>query len=235
IAKALEGNNHLTREQLADALQRTGIAVDSARMNHFLMRAENEAIICSGALQGKKRTYALLDERVANIDASSLPQSREESLARLAYIYFTSHCPATLADFAWWSGLTAGDVRKGLNAVIQEFEVTEVEGQTYYFKHNTFSKRNAFETPLLLPAFDEYIIAYRDRRAAIATEQQVRAISSNGIFRPTIVINGIVTGLWRKTTFKRQPLAFEHFEPIDGEAQKAINRAGERFLKFQQN
>ena len=68
-----------------------------------MMHAELEGVICSGPRRGKQFTYALLDERVP----ATKPKARDEALAELAKRYFASHGPATVRDFAWWSGLTA--------------------------------------------------------------------------------------------------------------------------------
>ena len=72
----------------------------------MMMRAELDAIVCSGAMRGKQHTYALLDERAPHARACSRATRRWPSwLAR----YFTSHGPALPQDFAWWSGLTVAD------------------------------------------------------------------------------------------------------------------------------
>ena len=39
------------------------------------------------------------------------------ALGWLARKYFQSHGPATLEDFAWWSGLNLGDCRRGIDAL----------------------------------------------------------------------------------------------------------------------
>ncbi|GHU70261.1 hypothetical protein FACS189413_10370 [Bacteroidia bacterium] len=232
IIKLLEGGNHLTREQLTESLQNAGIAVDSARMSHFLMRAEVDAIICSGAMQGKKQTYTLLDERISNVGATSaLPMpTHEESLSKLAEMYFKSHNPATLHDFVWWSGLSITDARKGLESVKNRFTEIIIDGQSYFFDPNIVPDNNS--QAFLLPAFDEYIIAYRDRSAVITSEQYTKAISSNGIFRPTIIANGKVIGLWRKTSLKNRPFSFEYFEQPDSSIQKMVENAAERLKKW---
>ncbi len=70
-----------------------------------MMHAELDQVICSGPKKGKQFTYALLDERV--------PQTKslkhDEALCELAKRFFTSHGPATIKDFSWWSGLTIAD------------------------------------------------------------------------------------------------------------------------------
>ncbi|MDR1458762.1 MAG: winged helix DNA-binding domain-containing protein [Bacteroidales bacterium] len=238
MVDALKGNRCLTREAISEILIHSGITVDNARMYHFMMRAEVEAIVCSGALQGKKQTYALLDERVppTNSHADLFPASREEALAKLARIYFTSHAPATLQDFIWWSGLSTADARKGLNDIKQNFVEKEIVGQIYFVLANReeFVSDMIFNTnkAFLLPAFDEYIISYCHRNIIISSERCAKVISSNGIFRPVIVMNGKVIGTWRKTALKSKPLTFEYFEQPDKLTRKAVEDAGEKLKTF---
>jgi len=108
FVKSLEGNRSLTREELGDQLNRAGINTFEQRLPHILMDAEIDRIICSGAIHGKKQTYALLAERVPEKKTFT----KDEALALLGKKYFTSHGPETLADFVWWSGLPITDARK---------------------------------------------------------------------------------------------------------------------------
>ncbi|HXQ33145.1 MAG TPA: crosslink repair DNA glycosylase YcaQ family protein, partial [Anaerolineales bacterium] len=65
LTKALRGGKELTRVELASALQQAGIpTVGELRMGYIMMRAELDAVVCSGARRGKQYTYALLEERV---------------------------------------------------------------------------------------------------------------------------------------------------------------------------
>ena len=63
LAKALGGGKALTREELGRALAAAGIEASGQRLGHIMMRAELDALICSGPRRGKQFTYALLDER----------------------------------------------------------------------------------------------------------------------------------------------------------------------------
>jgi hypothetical protein len=231
IRKALEGHKHLTREELANELEKAKIKVDSSRLVHFLMRAEVDAVVCSGAIRGKAHTYALLDERVSPTQALC----KEEALAKLAQLYFTSHCPATLADFAWWSGLSLTEAKTGLEAVKPDFIAEKIDGQTYWLSRLYNNVPPVNTSAWLLPAFDEYLISYRDRKAAISSENQNKAISSNGIFRPTIVANGQIIGLWKKSAVKSVPFLFDFFEQPDMATQNLVNQAAEVFCTFLQN
>jgi hypothetical protein len=228
IQQSLEGNHHLTREAVGQAIKKAGIAVDTSRMIHFMMRAEVEGIVCSGALQGKSHTYALLDERVP----PAKPLHKEESLAKLAQLYFTSHCPATLQDFVWWSGLSQTEAKKGLEAVKSGFVAEEMNGRTYRIADSFKSVPRVDTSVYLLPAFDEYIISYRDRKAVLSLENQSKAISSNGIFRPIIVANGRVIGLWKKSNTKNESVLLTFFEPANVLANDEINQAIHTFSAF---
>ena len=97
-----------TREELAGYFNTHKIMTNENRASHLLLRAELDGIICSGVVKGEKQTYALLDERVPR----GRQLSREEGLCRLAKLYFASHGPATIQDFSWWSGLSAGEESK---------------------------------------------------------------------------------------------------------------------------
>src|SRR5688572_27305208 len=111
IAGALRGGNLLTRQELKTVLHRAGVRVDGLqRLSHLLIQAEIDAVICSGPRRDKQFTYALLDERVPPVPV--LP--RDLALAELARRYFTSHGPAQLHDFVWWSGLRVAEARIGI-------------------------------------------------------------------------------------------------------------------------
>ena len=77
IARALEGRRALTRAELGAKLEAAGIKTEGLRLGFLMMRAELDAIVCSGPRRGKQQSYALLHERAPQ--AKSLP--RDEALA----------------------------------------------------------------------------------------------------------------------------------------------------------
>jgi hypothetical protein len=218
---------HLSRDELSDAINSCGIVTGYSRMIHFLMRAEAEGIVCSGAPNGKTQTYAIFDERVPS---SSPVYPRDEALRRLAGIYFNSHGPATLRDFAWWSGLSLTDVRR---AVADAELHTETIGLVEYVAAGC-NCQDAAAGIRLLPAFDEYIIAYADRSAALPSLHYSRAISSNGVFRPVIIENGCVKGLWKKAAARNKQLRIitSLFPGIGIDDESEMQRAVEQCAAF---
>jgi hypothetical protein len=190
-------NRNLTREELICEYDNIHLRTNENRLSHLLMNAELDGLICSGPLKANKLTYCLLEERVP----IKKILNREESLAELAKRYFRSHSPATLQDFIWWSGLTVTNARNGLELINSELNSEIINDKTYWFS-NLIPKINKNISVHLLPAFDEFLIAYKDRSASITTTNNKIAISKNGIFRPIIVINGQVKGLWKRTLKK---------------------------------
>lgn len=228
IEKALAGNNHLTREELVILIQQAKINTDDLRGLHFLMNAELEGIMCSGITRNKNQTYALLGERVAK--PASL--NRDEALAKLAKTYFQSHGPATLADFTWWSGLTVAETRHALEMVRADF-VTEIIDKQNYWMSNSISIEGSTRSAYLLPAFDEFLISYKDRSAAIALDKQSRAFTKNGIFKPVIVESGQVSGTWKRTIKKDKVIIeTDHFKPQSEASRRRIEKAAKFFGDF---
>jgi hypothetical protein len=196
IAQLLRNGNELTREEIKTACEKQSIVPHGLLM----YKAEIDRIVCNGAMRGKQFTYALFDEKVP--PSAVIP--KDEALARLTNRYFLSHAPATLKDFCWWSGLSVGDAKKGIEMVKSDFISETIGTETYYFHAahtNTKGSENALH---LLPAFDEFLISYRDRTASIGLENQSKAFTSNGIFRPVIVWNGQVIGTWKKAIKSKQ-------------------------------
>lgn len=230
LAQALQGGKQLTRSELASALQQAGIVVgDLLRLTYIIMRAELDAIICSGARRGKQFTYALLDERV--------PQSRvldrDEALAEFALRYFIGHGPATLQDFVWWSGLTVADAKTGLEMVSTQLIREVIDEQVYWSSGSVMPANNQSQTAYLLPNFDEYTVGYADR-SAIIDEADVSKFDTRGsVLNNTIVLDGRVIGTWKRTMKKDSVIITPAlFTPLNETATRALVEAANRYGAF---
>jgi len=211
IEKVLRGNKHLTREELILKFVEAKISIDNNRAYHILMTAELDGLVCSGSIKDNKQTFALLSERVPK----RTNFTREEALEKLARKYFNSHCPATLKDFVWWSGLSVSDARKALEMIKHDLVSETIGSETYWLINSFTDPSNKGNSVYLLPAFDEFLISYTDRKASISSEDQIKAIYQNGIFRPTIVIDGQVAGVWKRTIKKDKVLVeIDTFKPL---------------------
>ena len=229
IEKSLSGRQYLTRKEIVLELNHQGIDTSDLRANLIIVNAELDGIVCNGSRRGKQFTYALLDERVPPAN----PFAKEEGLAALAQRYFTSHGPATLHDFAWWSGLTLTDARQALELVRPYLLAAENNGQTYWFDPALSADHDKGESVLFLPAFDEYMVSYKDRSASLDPSVAKAAITGNGIFRPIIVIGGKVVGLWKRT-FQKSKVLIEpyYFYPPPASQKQAVREAAACYGNF---
>jgi len=226
FTRTLADGAHRTRAELGAALRATGIAPDGQRLPHLLGHAELQGLICSGAPRGKQATWALLAGRAPRAGAAL---TRDEALAELARRYFRSRGPATAADFAWWSGLAPADARAGLGAVTSELTSDPVAGVTYW--RGPGAPRvppAALADAYLLPAFDEYLVAYRDRGAVLNPRDVRRINAGGGLLAPTVVVGGRVVGTWRRTLGRGLvTIALSLFgKPTPGERARIIAAAG---------
>ncbi|MFW0736647.1 winged helix DNA-binding domain-containing protein [Flavobacterium sp. T12S277] len=199
IEKILVGNNHLTREEIMQELDITKTSGHDHLSGPIMMYAELDGLVCNGKMKGKQQTYALLEERVPK------PQTKlteEEGLAKLALNYFESHGPATLLDFSWWSGFSPTSCKNIINAIELQLNSITVDNQIYWFKKELPPEDNFRESVHFLPAFDEILISYKTREASILPEHQSKAFTNNGIFKPIIMENSKVIGIWKRTIKK---------------------------------
>jgi hypothetical protein len=190
--RALAGGHHLTRRELGARLADIGIDARSGpRLAHLSMVAELEGVICSGPQRGREPTYALLAERAPGGRALA----GEEAVAELVLRYYQSHGPATLRDFAWWSGLTMADARRGLE--MHRAASAIAGGLTYWWIGDGGAVRSTSEAEVhLLPVYDEYVVAYRDRTLVPHGPSRPGA-DATVIFQHALIIDGHVAGTWK--------------------------------------
>jgi hypothetical protein len=227
IAAALAGGTHLTRQELKTRLQKAGIVTDGVqRLAHLMMHAELSAVICSGPIRGRQFTYALLDERVPG----SRGLSRDAALAELTRRYFRSHGPAGLQDFVWWSGLTTADARTGIEMVQHELLEDVVDGRTFWSSRDARATVRPGRTAHLLAPYDEYVIAYRDRSAAVDGNLWK---SLGDPFSGAIVLDGRVAGAWtRKVANGNVAVGLSVPAPLTSADGRRVVDAAHRFGSF---
>ncbi|MGQ0642641.1 MAG: winged helix DNA-binding domain-containing protein [Gemmatimonadaceae bacterium] len=231
--RVLQGGKHLTRPALYAALGAAGIRASESRGMHIMSYLAHRGPLCFGPRSGKQATFTLLEEWIPN--ATML--SRDEALAELALRYFQSHGPASLHDFAWWSGLPVADARRGIESVQPLLLSEAVEGRSYWFTeqaHNTKSTTTSTRA-YLLPVFDEYVVAYRERSAVRDPALTKRVNAGGGIFKPIVVIDGRVVGTWKRD-FQGSGVAIaaSPFTRISAEHRRKIERAARRYGAFLQ-
>jgi hypothetical protein len=230
LADRLSGGRQCTRQELYEALGAAGIKTGrwgtEQRGLHIIGHWAREGLICIAARRGKQHTFALLDEWLP--DGKDL--SGDAALAEMAARYFSSHGPATLKDFAWWSGLTLAEAKRAFQPVQQAFERAIVDDAEYWFPPVARIPRSGTKRVFLLPPFDEYTVGYADRSAAIDPSLLKAAMSGLGA---NVVVDGRIAGIWQRRVEKEE--VHITTRPLKGGAaapRKALADAADRYGRF---
>jgi len=238
IERALARGHQRTRTELGAALGKAGIPAAGQRLAYLMMNAELDLVICSGARRGKQFTYALLDERAPKARVLA----RDEALAELTRRYFTSHGPATLKDYAWWSGMTMKDVRRGVEivgrALLQETfgELTcwsAAAAPAFTRGPRGGGGLRATSSAYLLPIYDEYLIAYKDRKAMSDPASARRTAATIDGWAHWLIVDGLFTGTWRRAeTHAGIAVDVVPSRSLTADNRKAIAVAAKRYSAF---
>ena len=227
IADAVSDGQPHSRTELFARLDANGVSTQGQRGYYMLIRASWDGLIAQGAAVRNVPTFWALD--------GSLPAgkalTRDETVGEMARRYFNSHRPATLTGFFWWAGFSTADARLGLEGVKAELSQETFDDQTYWFAADLATSPDTDGTLYLLPGFDEYLLGYRDRRAVLDPQYANRIVpGGNGVFYPTIVSDGQVVGVWKRTFKKGGVLvSAEPFTSLTPAEAEAFAIAAQRF------
>jgi Winged helix DNA-binding domain len=222
IARMLAAEGPLARGAIGERLTAAGIRTEGQVLPHLLALAAASGGVVLGPVRGGTQRFALARDWLGPADA---PVERDAALAELARRYLRGHGPAADADLAAWSGLPLRDARAGLAAIARE--LVEARGLL------DLAARAAEPRPLparLLPAFDPYLLGWRDRSFAVAGERAQAVHPGGGILRATAVVAGRVVGTWSR---RRGRVEIAPFGALPARAAGALGREAEAVRRFE--
>ncbi len=205
---ALSGGRRLPRAELLAAIEAGGVPVTGQRGYHLLWFAAQTGSICLGPTVDGEQTFVLLAEWVP----APRRLDRSDALAELARRFFAGHGPATVQDLARWSGQTVRDARAGLATARPQLESLTFEGVEHFLDPAVpdllSACRDEARGTFLLPGFDEFVLGYGDRGAVLDPEFTTRIVpGKNGMFLPTVIVDGRIVGTWRRQGTGRRRVA----------------------------
>jgi hypothetical protein len=227
VEQALAAGTPVMRPELYARMEAAGIASANQRGLHLLNWLAHESVICQGPRHGKQPTFVLMDAWVP----PSAPLTRDEALHRLALRYLQGHGPASVADLAWWSGLTQKDAQQALASASSALDQETHDGTTWWW-HADAPAPSRSRAAHLLPAFDEYLIGYRDRTPVLDAALTRRVFSVNGLVAPTAVVDGRVAATWKRGTAAGDDIALDPLRALEDAEHADIRRAAQRWQRF---
>jgi hypothetical protein len=195
--EALVGERELSRAQMLATWERAGLSTAGQRGYHLLWHLAQTGTLCFGPIRDGDPQLVLIEKWITQ----PRKLGRDEALGELALRYFRGHGPATIKDLARWAKLVAADVRAGVSVARPQLTAMEVDGVEYLMDPQTPERLNDCRKQargvFLLPGFDEYLLGYADRSAALPSHfAQLVVPGGNGMFKPTVVADGQVVGTW---------------------------------------
>lgn len=219
VERALSDEGPLGRPELAERISAEGIRTEGQATPRLLLLASLRGVAVFGPVRPGSQDFVLAREWIGEPPE----HDRDATLAELARRYLSSHGPASAADLATWIGLPLRDARAGLDAIAGE--VLEVgDDMVDLIEHEPSPERVPAR---LLPAFDPYMLGWRDRDFAVPPELARQVHPGGGVVRPTAIVDGLVAGTWNR----RGGLA--PFDPIAPAAARELEAEAKDILRFE--
>jgi hypothetical protein len=218
IEAALAADGPLARAELAARLAAEDIRTEGQATPHLLGLAALRGVAVLGPPRGKGLAYVLAREWLPA--PGSVAADRNAALAELARRYLAGHGPAAPADLAAWSGLALRDARAGLDAIASDL----VERDDGLLDLTARGAAPEAIPPRLLPAFDPYLLGWKDRGFAVAPEHARQVHPGGGIVRATATVDGRAVGTWTAPGGEVRLDLFAPVRPADAAALQAEAR-----------
>jgi hypothetical protein len=220
IERALAEEGPLTRLQLRERLDASGVPTEGQALIHLLFLATLRGVAVRGPMVGNDHAYALARDWLE----PAKPIDRELALAELARRYLAGHAPADDRDLARWAGLPLRDSRAGLAAIAAEL-VEREDGLVHLAARPPAAEVPA---PRLIGAFDPVLLGWTSREAILGPHTHL--VTLNGIFRPFGMVKGRAVANWR---FNRGKVSIEPLGRVPKAAMAALEADAadvERFM-----
>lgn len=194
-----------------------------------------EGLVCYGSGESNEINFIRIDQWLPKLKSESIAVT--EAQCTLFRKYLRAYGPATLTDFSHWSGISMQEV-KPLRPVL-EAELTEIPGEKKSWMLlledvAVLNKNSGTETCIrLLPIFDSYLLAHRDKEHLLSDQNYKRVYRNQGWISPVVLINGTVAAVWsHKLQHKKLLVKIEPFGKLSRAARLGIEREAEHLALF---
>ncbi|MFD7546116.1 winged helix DNA-binding domain-containing protein [Streptomyces sp. NPDC059816] len=230
LRRVLAAHGPLTRAELTEHLTTLGVPPDGQAPFHLIRHAALTGILCHGPQRAGDATYVLLDDWLPA--TGRLRWEGDDALAELARRYLAAHAPATLEDFATWSGLPLTWARRAWRTLAESGVITEYGAWTVLAgRVEELPGPSATPDVRLLPAYDDYLIGYRTRELSVPALHRARVWPGGGLIRPTVIADGLAVATWTRGPGSRS-VQVDAFAPVPPQIEQGIDGEREAVVDF---
>jgi uncharacterized protein YcaQ len=194
-----------------------------------------EGRVCYGSGEGNQAVFIRTDQWLPKPALKKIPPAKAQS--ELLRKFLRAYGPATLHDFAHWSGISMPEVRP-LRPLV-EADLEEMQGDmksSLLLREDAAVLKNCSCTETcvrLLPIFDSYLLAHREKGHLLSTEHYKRVYRNQGWISPVVLINGSIAGVWsHKLQNKNLLVEADPFGRLTRDQRAAVEREAKSLAAF---
>lgn len=154
---------------------------------------------------------------------------RDDARRILVRRYFETFGPAARRDCAAFFGYPAAELKPILDEILPQMQETVIGGVKYY--HAKPLSEGEIPPCVLLPGFDQLVLAYRDRDRLFDRAHARKVINQAGIVFPLAVLRGRARARWK---LENERVIVVPFERLLKKDEAAIRRTVKRELGIRQ-
>jgi len=194
-----------------------------------------EGLLCYGSGEGNEVQLVRTDQWLTK--RNPRPVQEAEAQSALLRKYLSAYGPATLNDFAHWSGIPITQVRPLRAPLEDDLVELEVEGEPCLVLREDLdalkeTARSA-SSVRLLPHFDPYLLAHRGKDHLVGNKHYKRVYRNQGWISPVILVDGSIAGTWsHKSQGSKVQVSIEPFSRLARATRDAIVQEAESMAGF---
>ncbi len=231
----------LTMNELLEEMGWSGR--DSKRILSRLVREMSlQGLLCHAKSTGPwyhntEHAFARIDMWLSN--SSEEPWDEDDALRGLVQRYLRSFGPATVSDFAYWSGMKVRDAMPAFEAIADSTEEVSITGKRrkYLILEEDTDQLCGTEVlsthARLLPQFDALVMGHRDKTRFIDPSHNSEIFLPRADIAATILLGGKIAGVWNIRKHKKSwRLELSPFRDLSEEERETIELEVESLQEF---
>jgi hypothetical protein len=222
IAEAVQ-SGPITRDQIRELLDAAKVPTAGQALVHVQHAA---------AIEGHTVRGPMVDGQHAFVHAPTWlgehpGEDRAVQLARLTERYLVGHGPASPEDLVKWTGLALGECRKAFAAIDDRTEPWGDPERGLIRLSDQPVETDELPTPRLLGGFDPILHGWTSRKEFVPIDKGV--VTSNGIFRPTALVDGQVVATW---TMPKNQVTVKPIASINKQTMQALEAEADDIARY---
>jgi hypothetical protein len=193
-----------------------------------------DGLVCYGSGENNEANFIRVDQWLPKVKMKLMPAA--EAQRALLRKYLQAYGPATLADFSHWAGIPMSEVKEvGPQVDGGIIEISSGKRPLLMLGEDVadFEKHVSSKSIRLLPSFDVYLLAHREKDHLLGDQHYKRVYRNQGWISPVVLINGAVAGVWAyKPRGRKLEINIEPFGKLSKSERASIEHEVEELGKF---